>query len=422
MHDTLRAVQAPLDASPGPGSSPGRRLLVLAFGATFLSRAVAGAEVESLRGQLWLTDQALGTLVSAFAGAYAVALPAGAALGARRRRAALLAGGLALCGMATAASAAAIGFWTLVAARVAAGAGAGLAAGLSVVLLLDGDQRPGGPPRGLLVPAALGLALGYVLGGICGRTPGWRGAFVASGVALLALAPACLRSGEPAWRAAEPWSALSAEGWGRALCRLVGARVRYLPVLAAAVGASAASALAFWLPAFLERTRGVPRLVAGAELGVAVLASGFAGAALGRAGAARGAGRPASGAWTAAAGTAVAAAAMLTALGVASPAVVLPCLMLALLGVFAAARGAVSAYGGGVSDPALAALALLLVHGAGELGGAFGLGAMADRVSFGKALYLLPAALFGSAVLWAAAALAGGRVRRTSDEAGRKVA
>ena len=195
-----------------------------------------------------------------------------------------------------------------------------------------------------------------------------------------------------------------------------------MPVLAAVVGASAASALAFWLPAFLERTRGVPRLVAGAELGVAVLASGFAGAALGRAGAGRGADRPASGAWTAAAGSAVAAAAMLAALAVASPAVVLPGLMLALLGVFAAARGAVSAYGGAASDPALAALALLFIHGAGELGGAFGLGAVADRVSFGKALYLLPAALFASAVLWAAAAWAGGSARRASHEAGRKVA
>jgi hypothetical protein len=100
---------------------------------------------------------------------------------------------------------------------------------------------------------------------------------------------------------------------------------------------------------------------------------------------------------------------MLTALLVGSPAVVLPSLMVALLGVFAAARGAVSACVGESSDPALAALALLLVHGAGELGGAFGLGAMADRVSFGRALYLLPAALVGSSLLWAAAARVRGR-------------
>ena len=412
-----------LDAYPGPGATPGRRLLVLAFAATFLSRAVAGAEVESLRAQLWLTDQALGTLVSAFAGAYAIGLPAGAALGARRRRAALLAAGLAVCGAATAASAAAFGFWTLIAARVAAGAGAGLAAGLAVVLLLDGDRRPGRAPRGLLMPAAAGLAMGYLLGGVCGRTPGWRGAFIASGVALLALAPACLRAGEPPRREADPWSSLSAEGWARALRRLAGARARYLSVLAAVVGASAASALAFWLPAFLERTRGVPRLVTGAQLGVAVLASGFAGAALGRAGSQAGTGRPAAGGWTAAAGMAAAAMAMLGALSAARSVVILPCLMVALLGVFAAARGAVSALDGQeVSDPALAAVALLLIHGAGELGGAFGLGAVADRVSFGRALYLLPAALLASAMLWAAAAWAWGRSRRAVDDAGRKVA
>ena len=277
MHGTLRAVTASLDRSPGPGGSPDRRLLVLAFGATFLSRAVAGAVAESLRAELWLTDQALGTLVSAFAGAYAVGLPAGAALGARRHRAGLLALGLALCGAATAAAAAAFGFWTLIVARVAAGAGAGLAAGLGVVLLLDGDHQPGRPPRGLLMPAAAGLALGYVLGGLCGRSPGWRGAFIASGAALLALGAASLRASDPPRRAANPWGSLRAEGGLHAVRRLAAARARYLPVLAAVTGASAASALAFWLPSFLERTRGVPRLMAGAQLGVAVLASGFAG-------------------------------------------------------------------------------------------------------------------------------------------------
>jgi hypothetical protein len=203
---------------------------------------------------------------------------------------------------------------------------------------------------------------------------------------------------------------------------MAAAWTRSLPVLAAAVGASAASALAFWLPAFLERTRGVPRLVAGAQLGVAVLVSGFAGAALGRAGLQRSASRGTAGGWTAAAGTAAAGAAMLSALWAASPAVVLPSLMVALLGVFAAARGAVSAWGGEASDPALAAVTLLLVHGAGELGGAFGLGAVADRVSFGRALYLLPAALLASSVLWAAAAWVRASARRAPEDLDREVA
>jgi len=98
--------------------------------------------------------------------------------------------------------------------------------------------------------------------------------------------------------------------------------------------------------------------------------------------------------------------------------VILPALMVALLGVSAAARGAISAFRGKASDPALLAFALLLVHGAGELGGAFALGAVADRVSFGRALYLLPAALGATAVLWGAAAMASQGRRRGAGEAG----
>lgn len=392
------------DGSPGPGLSPDRRLLLLAFAATFLSRTVAGAVVESLRAELWLTDQALGTLASAFAGTYAIGLPAGAVLSARRGRAGLLAAGLALCGVATAASAAAFGFWTLIAARLAAGAGAGLAAGLAVVLLVDGEGPPRAPPRGLMLPAGTGLALGYLLGGLCGRWPGWRGAFVISGAALLALAAGCLRAAEPPRRAGDPWASLRGEGLPRALRRLVRDPDRSLAVLAAIAAACAVSALSFWLPAFLERTRGVPRLFAGAQLGVAVLGSGFAGAALGRAGVRRRASSGGAAALTAAAGSATAALGMAAALLAAAPALVLPSVMVALLGTFAAARGMVSALESpGGSDAAALAIVLLLVLGAGELGGAFGLGAVADRVSFGRALFLLPGSLAASAILWAAA-------------------
>jgi predicted MFS family arabinose efflux permease len=393
-----------LDDSGEPRAPLDRRLLALAFGATFLSRSVVGAVVESLRAELLLTDQALGTLVSAFAAGYAVALPAGALFTLRHRRARLLAVGLTLCGAATAASAAAVGFWTLVLTRTAAGAGAGLLTGLAVVLLLDVDRPPGRAPRGLMLPAAAGLALGYLLGGLCGRWPGWRGAFVLAGVVLLALVVPCLRAGDPLRRAADPWSSLRAEGILGPMRRLAAARSRLLPVAAAVTGASAASALAFWLPAFLERIRSVPRLVAGAELGAAVLASGFAGAALGRYAVQRLA-VPSAALWTAAAGTGAAALATAAALSSTWPLVVLPGLMVALLGVFTAARAAVEAHAGeGQPDPALTAMVLLLVHGAGELTGAFGIGAAADRASFGVALFLLPGALLASATLWAGAA------------------
>ena len=94
------------DRFSAPAPARGAAPLTLAIGATILARAAAAGTVESLRAELWLTDQALGTLVSAFAGGYVFGLPVGVWL-AKRGRLRSLAAGLLLCGAATAASAAA---------------------------------------------------------------------------------------------------------------------------------------------------------------------------------------------------------------------------------------------------------------------------------------------------------------------------
>ncbi len=75
-------------------------MLALAVAAAYLARSVPGATVESLRAELWLTDQALGTLLSAFAGPFALGLPLGAWLArGERRRVRILALGLAVAGV-----------------------------------------------------------------------------------------------------------------------------------------------------------------------------------------------------------------------------------------------------------------------------------------------------------------------------------
>jgi MFS transporter, Spinster family, sphingosine-1-phosphate transporter len=410
------------DGSPGPDTLRDRRLLALAFGATFLARAVTGAVVESLRAELWLTDQALGTLAAVFAGAYAIALPAAAALAPRAGRRPLLVAGLLVCGAATAASAWAVGFWSLVVARAAAGAGAGVAALASAGLLLDGP-RPSGraPRRRLLAAAAAGLALGYLAGGLAGRWPGWHGAFIGSGGAVLLLGLASLRAAEPPRRALDPWGALRADGLRTALRGLATTPAAWLATAAAVVGVAGASALAFWLPALLERARGVPRPIAGVQLGVAVAASWLLGEGLGRAALGRLSARAGGACWIAGGATAAAAAAVGAALYHASPAVYLPCLLAALACLFTTARATQAALAGGLGPGALA-LALVLLHGAGDLSGAFGLGAVADRASFGQALLLLPFALLASALLWAGAAWGNDRRAGRGQRAGVRAA
>jgi MFS transporter, Spinster family, sphingosine-1-phosphate transporter len=263
------------------------------------------------------------------------------------------------------------------------------------------------------VPAAAGVAAAYLLGGLCARLPGWKGAFAGVGAALLVVAAYCLRAPEPARSPLDRWATLRAEGVVATLRRLLSDRGRLLGLAAAVLGAGALGALGFWLPAYLVRVRNTPFLIAGGELAAMVVAGALAGAALGRAGVRALAAAENAPRWVAAGGAGVAGLGLSAALAWSAPAVVLPALMIAFLGVFAAAYGAMAAVTARAgADPGLLALSVLLVHGLGELSGAFALGALADRATFGKALILLPAAFLASGALWAAAAM-----RRTSPAA-----
>jgi predicted MFS family arabinose efflux permease len=408
-------VVPPLDDPPGSGSRRDPLLLALAFGGTFASRAVAGAVVEGLRAELWLTDQALGTLVAVFAAAFAVALLASARLSARLAARPLLGAGAALCGAGTAAGAWAGGFWALVAARLVAGAGAGLAAGVAAGLLAAGPA-PRRPLRlRLLTIACAGLALGLAAGGLPGAWPAWREAFVATGGALLVLGLLCGLAGATAGPAAAPQAAPS-RGWLALPVRRLAAPSGWLAALGALLGTAGASALVFWLPAFLERTRGVPRTIAGLELGGAVLVAGLSSRAL--APPAPGAGAPR---WTAAGGAVAAGLATAGALWHSSPLVYLPCLLLAFLATLLSARAALAWLASAPGAPATP-VALALLAGVGEPPGAFGVGALADRIGFGRALLALPAALLAAGLLLATAAWVRGRERREGEHAGRRAA
>ncbi|HVO18898.1 MAG TPA: hypothetical protein VMU15_06565 [Anaeromyxobacter sp.] len=384
----------PQDRLPGPFAARDRLSLAAILAGAFLPRALIGAAAEGLRAELWLTDQALGTLVTAFAAAFAAAPLAPARLAPRLRGPALLAAGLLLCGAGTAAAAGAGGFWSLVAARVASGAGAGLAASPRAR-----EPGAGGWQPRPFAGAAGALALGLALGAAAAAWPGWRAASLAAGAALAALGVAChLAGGEP--HPEQPP--------GRAAPRPDGRRSvagRWPAAAGVALGAAGLSAMVSWLPAFLERARGVPRPAAGLELGATVLAAGLLGPAL-AATPVGAAGRAPSPAWRAAAGAAVAGLASAGALWHSSPTVYGPCLLVALLSASAATSAALSWLGGGAGP--WPARPLLLAAVAGELSGAFGVGALADRAGFGQALLLLPAALLAAGGLLAAAAWAQG--------------
>ncbi|HET8540780.1 MAG TPA: MFS transporter [Anaeromyxobacter sp.] len=361
-------------------------LSAAAFAAA-LDRAAMASVVESLRADLWLTDARLGGLVAAAVLAASALAPAFASLAGRRPPARVLALGVAVAAAGTMLSGAARRGLAILVARLATGAGP--AARDAAGPALAATARRAG------AAALAGAAAGYALGAVLSRLVGWRWALVGAGAPGLAAAVACLRLG--AARAGDPAAPLplrGADGLLAELRRLRADRARLLAVVGQGATTFAAAAMAFWTPAFLERTRGVPRVVAGLEFGVVVLMAGLGGTLAGARAVERLRARTAAAErWVAGAAALAAAPLAVAAYAAWRPRAYLVSLVLAQLLLFAAAHAAAAAAaapaGTRAALAAAAAVALLAEAPAAAL-----VGLLSDRTSLGRALaVLVPVAL-----------------------------
>jgi sugar phosphate permease len=157
----------------------------------------------------------------------------------------------------------------------------------------------------------IGSAAGYVLGGVVDQHFGWRAAFFVAGVPGLLLAFACLGLKDPprggmedvqglkfpphpaplpegegvlAAAPAEPRSNMphpaplpGGEGVVAAYARLLRNRSYALTVAGYAAYTFALGGLAFWMPSFLERVRGLSKTEATTQFGAIVVVTGFVG-------------------------------------------------------------------------------------------------------------------------------------------------
>jgi predicted MFS family arabinose efflux permease len=418
-------VNAPTgEPRPAPASADRALAVVVALGALgALDRAALASVLESLRADLWLTDAGLGALVAATVLASVAAAPLLATLSGRRAPARLLGLGVAVSGAATMLSAAARGPATLLAARAAAGLGRAADSTVAPALAPEARETPGGSRRRIAAVAA-GAALGYVLGGVASRLLGWRAALVAAGAPALLLALACLRLPGPPGGAPERTLPPPGEGGLAAAARALRAdRPRLLAVLGQAAATFAAGALAFWTPSFLERTRGVPRIVAAVELGVIVVMAGLGGPFAGGLAAERLRRRTReANLWVAGLAALAAAPLALAAFVAWRPGAYLVALVLALLLVFAAAGPASAAVA--AATPAgeragAAALGALAVRLLAEAPAPALVGLVSDRTSLGRALaVLVPAALLLAGAAWTSAAWRRERAARGSPAPG----
>jgi MFS family permease len=257
---------------------------------SYLDRYIVSALIESLKhSDLGLSDANLGSLMSGFLVVYTLTAPVFGALGDRRSRPRLIALGVACWSFATALSGFAGSYLTLLAARASVGVGEAAYVTIAPSLLSDYfPTRQRGRVMAIFFCAIpVGSALGYVVGGLVDKHYGWRAAFFVAGAPGLLLAALCLLLLDPprgvqdasAGPAAAPGS-IRKDTWA-AYGRLMRNKPYVLTVLGYAAYTFAVGGLAVWMPAFLERARGIPRSEATVGFGAIVVITGFIGTFVG---------------------------------------------------------------------------------------------------------------------------------------------
>ncbi|HEX9163646.1 MAG TPA: MFS transporter [Thermoanaerobaculia bacterium] len=248
----------------------------------YLDRWVVAAVVESIkRSELALSDTQLGFVGAGFIVVYTLTSPVFGTLGDRRARPPLIALGVAIWSVATALAGFAQGFASLFVARSTVGVGEAAYGTIAPALLSDHYpiEKRGRILSIFFAAIPVGSAAGYILGGIVDRAFGWRAAFWIAGAPGLLLALLVLRVVDPP-RGTHDIHAPVSEGNRTLLgayADLLRNRTYILTVLGYGAYTFALGGLAFWMPAFLERARGMPRTQATVLFGGIALVTGFTG-------------------------------------------------------------------------------------------------------------------------------------------------
>jgi MFS transporter, Spinster family, sphingosine-1-phosphate transporter len=382
----------------------------------YLDRYIPSAIASDLTAPpLSLSDHQLGWLMSSFLLVYMLAAPVFGALGDRGSRTRPIAVGIFVWSLATVLSGLAHSYPQLLFGRAAVGVGEAAFVAIAPALLAD-YFAAGSRGRVLSVlnmAIYVGSALGYVVGGLMSHHFGWRAAFYVAGAPGVLLAALVLRLPDPIGSRAPRAQSRTAVS---VYVRLLKERQYVLVVLGYAAYTFAVGGLAFWMPSFLQRIRGIPQVQATSGFGVIVVITGFVGALLG--------GwlgdywlkysRQAY-LWMSALVTLLAAPCALLALSAAAPEVYYPALVAAQLLLFMSAGPVNAAIIGTVhaSERASAfALSTFAIHLLGDVPSPVIIGHLSEASSLGRAVLIVPAVIVVSGLVW----LLGARLAPVSSE------
>jgi MFS family permease len=404
-------------------SSAGVALGILAFINLFnyLDRYLVSALVESLKhSELALTDTQAGSLMSGFLIVFAVIAPIFGTLGDRMSRPRLIAFGVACWSVATALSGLAWNFTSLFVARASVGVGEAAYVTIGPSLLSDYFPRN---QRGRVMAIffcaiPVGSALGYVVGGLMDVHFGWRMAFFVAGLPGLLLAFLCLglhdpprgsQDGDASGKGAEPAASVSPRA-SLSYLELLRNKPYVLTVLGYVAYTFALGGLAFWMPAFLERMRGIPRQQATVSFGTIVVITGFIGTfAGGWLGDYCAKYSQRAYLWISAISTLIAAPFAWLALTVPSQTVYVICMVVAQLMLFLSTGPINASIVNQVLPTQRAsanALGVFTIHLLGDVPSPIIIGMLSDASSLSQAVKIVPVAILIAAAIWTAGALA----------------
>lgn len=391
----------------------------------YVDRWVVAAILEPMKADLKLSDTQLGWLASGFIVVYSLTSPVFGSLGDTRKRPPLIAIGVAIWSLATGLAGFARGFWSLFIARATVGVGEAAYGTIAPALLADQFplERRGRIMSIFFAAIPIGSAAGYVLGGLADHHFGWRAAFWIAGFPGILLALLVLLVRDPPRGQNDKGQAPRASGTGliHAYKDLFRNGPYILSVLGYAAYTFALGGLAYWMPSFLERVRGIPRAEATVTFGAIVIVTGFIGTFLGgflgdwllpR--------TKQSYLWVSGIATLLAAPLTLVGLTTQNKNVYLTAIVLAEVLIFMCTGPVNSAILNAVSPLERATavgLSVFVMHALGDIPSPPMIGMLSDAFSLQKAVLVVPVAVAIAGLIWSYAAWRGGRTAAVDTNA-----
>ncbi|MBI5905199.1 MAG: MFS transporter [Deltaproteobacteria bacterium] len=246
----------------------------------YMDRYVVAAVLEPMGRELSLSDAQLGWVQPVFIYAYMVAAPVFGALADRFHRPRLVAAGIALWSLATAAAAFAGGFAGILATRALVGVGEAAYASLGPAILSDcyPERERARSFTWFYLAIPVGSALGYAVGGVAAQAWGWRAAFLVAGIPGLILAWRMTRTADPPRGAMDTLEdRMAGSSFPARVRNLFSNRIWLACTMSYTAYTFAMGALSVWAPTLLQRAHGVSPGRAGIVFGGLAVVTGIAG-------------------------------------------------------------------------------------------------------------------------------------------------